>query len=76
MKWVGYGDDPKWYDAANFKNSPHKLYGFHEANAARPGPPQRLNYWMNCWKEDRDADDHSDDNKPVNGSVRRRGKLR
>ncbi|KAF2690338.1 hypothetical protein K458DRAFT_383455 [Lentithecium fluviatile CBS 122367] len=44
VKWVRYSDDPKWYNAANFKNSPHKLYDFHEANLARPGPPQRLNY--------------------------------
>jgi hypothetical protein len=67
VKWLGYDDDPKWYDAANFKNSPHKLYEFHKANPTRPGPPQRLDYWMQCWKEDRDAEDHPDDNKPMMG---------
>ncbi|CAI6342310.1 unnamed protein product [Periconia digitata] len=65
VKWVGYDDDQKWYNAANFKNSPHKLYNFHKDNPAKPGPSQRLKYWMNCWKEDRDAEDHPDDNKPV-----------
>lgn len=62
--WVGYAVDPKWYDASSFKNSPHKLREFHQANPSRPGPPKRLNEWLRCWEEDRDADDHPDDNKP------------
>ncbi|KAF2105188.1 hypothetical protein BDV96DRAFT_695021 [Lophiotrema nucula] len=27
-KWVGYGNDPEWYDASNFKNSPDRLRDF------------------------------------------------
>lgn len=42
--WVGYEDDPTWYDASNFKNSPHKLNDFHKANPTHPGPPKRLGY--------------------------------
>jgi hypothetical protein len=64
VKWLGYEDDPAWYDASNFKNSPRKLREFHTANPIRPGPPERLEVWLRCWEEDRDADDHSDDNKP------------
>lgn len=41
VKWVGYDEDPKWYNAANFKNSPHKLCNFHENNAAQPGPSKK-----------------------------------
>jgi hypothetical protein len=63
-KWLGYDDDPTWYDASNFKKSPYKLYEFHTANPTRPGPPERLDVWSQYWEEDRDADDHSDDNKP------------
>lgn len=75
VKWAGYDYDPKWYNAANFKNSPQKLYNFHKENPAKPGPSQRLDYWMDCWKEDRDAEYHLDDNKPMDRLVRRRGKL-
>jgi len=64
VKWLEYEEDLVWYDAGNFKNSPHKLREFHTANPTRPGPPERLESWVQCWEEDRDADDHPDDNKP------------
>jgi hypothetical protein len=64
VKWLGYEDNSVWYDASNFKNSPRKLRECHTTNLTRPGPPKRLDVWLRCWKEDRDADDHSDDNKP------------
>jgi hypothetical protein len=72
VKWLVYEDDLAWYDASNFKNSPRKLRGFHTANPTRPGPPERLNVWLRCWGEDRDADDHSDDNKPQRSYAGRR----
>jgi len=62
-KWVGYGKDPEWYDASNFKNSPYRLHDFHATNPTQPGPPERLWKWTQCWEEDRDAEDHNDDNK-------------
>ncbi|KAK7177780.1 hypothetical protein PSPO01_16172 [Paraphaeosphaeria sporulosa] len=65
VQWVGYEADPEWYNASNFKNSPLKLRGFHEANPAAPGPPRRLGHWERCCEEDRDADDFSDDNEPI-----------
>jgi hypothetical protein len=64
VKWLGYKTDWTWYHAYGFKNSPRLLREFHDANAASPGPPVRLEEWEKCWDEDRDADDHPDDNKP------------
>jgi hypothetical protein len=75
VKWLGYEDDPAWYDASNFKNSPRKLREFHSANPTRLGPPARLEVWLRCWEEDRHAGDHSDDNKPQR-SYTGRGTLR
>lgn len=69
VKWLGYDDDREWYDAANFKNSPHRLHEFHIANANRPGPPKRLDNWVQCWEEDRDAINHPVDNKPLRVSA-------
>jgi hypothetical protein len=64
VKWLGFEYDPMWYDARNFKNSPYKLRDFHSVNRSHPGPPRRLGTWMQCWEEDKDAEDHHDDNKP------------
>lgn len=72
VNWLGYEDDPVWYDAANFKNSPHKLRSFHTANPLRPGPLKRLGVWVQCWEEGRDADDHPNDNKPERAYTRSR----
>lgn len=63
-KWLGYESDPEWYDACNFKNSPHKLRDFHKANPTHLGPPKRLEEWVQCCEKGRTADDHPDDNKP------------
>ena len=65
VKWLGCQDDPVWYNARNFKNSPYKLRDFHDANSKHPGPPKSLGYWIRCWEDDRDADDYPWDNKPV-----------
>jgi hypothetical protein len=73
VKWVGYADDLEWYDASNFKNSPHKLHGFHLANPICPGPSKRQDVWIQCWEEDRDPDEHPDDNKPERSC--RRGEI-
>jgi hypothetical protein len=64
VKWLGFRYDRTWYNAGNFKNSPYKLRDFHSVNASHPGPPKRLGTWIQCWEEDRDAEDHPDDDKP------------
>jgi hypothetical protein len=30
VKWIGYDDNPEWYDARNMKFSPHLLRDFHK----------------------------------------------
>lgn len=60
-KWAGYEEDLKWYNASNFKNSPHRLWDFHEANPSHPGPPKKLEDWIRCWEI---ACDHPDDDEP------------
>ncbi|KAF9733718.1 hypothetical protein PMIN01_08061 [Paraphaeosphaeria minitans] len=65
VKWLDYKADPHWYTASNFKNSPHKLRAFHEVNPTITQPPRGLDHWQWCWEEDRDADDYTDDDKPM-----------
>ena len=54
-KWLGYEEDLTWYDASNFKNSPHRLRDFHAANPSEPGPPCRLVDWIDCWNGGKDV---------------------
>jgi hypothetical protein len=63
--WVGFDDDPDWYDAESFKGSPHRLRDFHRDNPTRPGPPRNLDLWLKHWEEDEDVPDKDDDNLPV-----------
>jgi transposase InsO family protein len=68
--WVGYDEDPEWYPASDFKYSPHKLRDFHLAHPDLPGPPQKLNEWIEQWESGQDEYDHLDDNKEAPASLR------
>jgi hypothetical protein len=63
-KWVG-NDDDDWYPAGDFKNSPEKLLAFHTKYPELPGPPKRLNVWIEAALSDRFEPDHPDDNKSL-----------
>jgi hypothetical protein len=62
-KWIGYDTDPMWYNAENFKGSPYKLRDFHMSNPSAAGPPVQLPYWIECWEQDKEPEDRSDDNR-------------
>lgn len=64
-KWVGYDDDPNWYPARDFKNSPVKLQIFHAANPKASGPPRRLLEWLRAAEDEEYLNDHPDDDYPV-----------
>ncbi|OJD22663.1 hypothetical protein ACJ73_05992, partial [Blastomyces percursus] len=62
VKWLGFDDDFSWYPARNLKGSPHLLREFHIANPTKPGPPKRLDDWLEAWgKDDYLPDDIEDD---------------
>lgn len=65
-RWVGHEEpDDTWYLAADFKNAPEKLMAFHRRYPDLPGPPKRLQHWIEAALEDRFEPDYPDDNKPV-----------
>lgn len=65
-EWVGHPDDPEWYIASNFKNSADKLKAFHEENPQAPGPPKRLQNWLDAANKEEFDKDHEDDDKAEN----------
>jgi transposase InsO family protein len=64
VKWKGYDDDPQWYPARNFKGSPHAVRNFHSQNPEKPGPPLRLQQWLDAWNEDEELTDLEEDDRP------------
>ena len=65
MKWVGHDDDPVWYPARNLRNVPKCLREFHDAYPNEPGPPRRLQNWLEAEEKDVFLEDHPDDDKQV-----------
>lgn len=79
-QWLGWDEDPIWYPARNFKNSPHLLRQYHDEFPAAAGPPKRLAQWTKAYLEDVFDDDHPDDDQPedpgkAGSRTRRRRKL-
>jgi hypothetical protein len=71
VQWLHYDTDHEWYNASNFRNSPLKLLEFHRDDSGAPGPPVGLTYWERRWVEGSDANDFSDDNRPIKATSRR-----
>src|SRR5450432_828250 len=65
VKWLGHDTDPEWYPATNVKYAPHKVRDFHVANPKKPGPPRRLDNWLQSWESGEETYDHDEDDLPV-----------
>ncbi len=65
-QWRGWDPDPEWYPASDFRNAPAALKRFHDEYPERAGPPARLNEWLLAAAEDRFAEPHPDDDRPLN----------
>lgn len=49
VDWQGYDPDDTFYDASGFIGAPHKVQAFHEKYPNAPGPPARLQDWLNAY---------------------------
>jgi len=64
IQWVGWDEDPEWYPASTLSNSPLALQRFHNDNIDLPGPPQNLQYWLDCAKNDTRPESRRTDDRP------------
>ena len=64
VKWIGHDDDPDWYPAGNLKNAPRALRDFHQEYPDRPGPPKRLQIWLQAAEDEKFVGDHKEDDRP------------
>ncbi|KXG52793.1 Chromo domain/shadow [Penicillium griseofulvum] len=65
VQWPGYNVDREWYPAGNFKHTPKKVLEFHMEYRLKPGPPMRLQNWIEAEHTGRILEDHVDDDKPA-----------
>ena len=65
IQWKGWDRDLEWYPAESLRNSPLALREFHKKNPSRPGPPQNLDYWLDCALNDTIPEPKPGDNRPV-----------
>jgi hypothetical protein len=63
VTWVGHDPDPTWYPASNFLGAPHKLRDYHQDYPSKPGPPLRLQEWLDAWEKGLDEYDHLADDR-------------
>ena len=51
-KWVGWDPNDQYYPARNFVNSAQLIKEYHERYPGKPGPPMRLEAWLEAEKKD------------------------
>jgi hypothetical protein len=51
-EWEGWDPDDTWYDADGFINSASKVKEFHDTYPDAPGPPARLQRWLEAAQRD------------------------
>lgn len=64
VEWRGWDSDNTWYNASNFKNAPLRLKSYHEQYPSQPGPPIRLQEWLDASSTDEAMEEHVDDDLP------------
>lgn len=70
VTWVGHDPDPTWYPASNFLGAPHKLRDYHRDYPGKPGPPRRLDEWIQAWESGLEEYDHLVDDRAVSKSAK------
>jgi hypothetical protein len=75
VRWKGCDSDGNWYLAHGFKAAPFKVQGFHDMHLDQPGPPKRLNEWIECWKSGQQLEDIPDDGLPRCKNLRKTSSL-
>jgi hypothetical protein len=71
VTWQGWDPDDTWYPARNLKNSTARLREFHERRPEKPGPPKRLQAWVEAAADDRIDEDHDEDDLPMEAPTTR-----
>jgi hypothetical protein len=62
VQWTGHDPDDQWYNAEGFIGAPQKIKDYHDVYPEKPGPPARLQLWMDAHARDEDLQPITEDN--------------
>ena len=71
VTWEGYDPDSEWYNAEGFISLPQKLKDFHNAYLSEAGPLQRLQMWLNAYRDSKELNSVREDNLTVKKVVKK-----
>ena len=72
VTWEEYDPDSEWYDAEGFIELPQKLKDFHDAYPNEAEPSQRLQVWLNVYRDGKELKPTEEDNLAVKEAVKKR----
>ena len=72
MIWEGYDSDSEWYDAEGFIELSQKLKNFHNAYLKEAESSQRLQVWLNVYRDGKELKSTEENNLAVKKAVKKR----
>ena len=72
MTWEEYDSDSEWYDAEGFIELPQKLKNFHDTYLNEAESSQRLQVWLNAYRDDKKLKPTEKNNLAVKKAVKKR----
>ena len=74
--WTGCDPDSTWYNAHGFMGAPYKVRDYHQAYPKKPGPPARLEAWLQAYEDGRDLETTEEDDEAVSKSLQSKARRR
>ena len=72
VTWEEYDPDSEWYNAEGFIESPQKLKDFYDAYLNEAESSQRLQVWLNAYRDGKELKPTEEDNLAVKEAVKKR----
>ena len=72
MTWEEYDSDSEWYDAEGFIELPQKLKNFHDTYLNEAESSQRLQVWLNAYRDGKKLKPTEKNNLAVKKAVKKR----
>ena len=71
MTWEEYNSDSEWYDAEGFIELPQKLKNFYDAYPNEAESSQRLQVWLNTYRDDKELEPAEKNNLAIKKAVKK-----
>ena len=71
VTWEGYDSDSDWYNTEDFIDSSQKLKNFHDVYLSEAESLQRLQMWLNVYRDSKELNSVREDNLTVKKTVKK-----